>query len=1095
MKGPSKLYRRSFLTGAQLLLLASALAVHALDPSKSLYQYNCRTWTRQNGFPASGVNSIAQTKDGYLWLGTGQGLVSFDGVEFRLLDMSGMHSPIVTSLAAGKGGGLWFSLERGAFGYCDGKKVSYRGKKEWGGETLNVHAILEEPNGDLWLGSETEPARLIDQHIYTPILLAPGMPGDVDVTTLYRDSKERVWVGTAHRGLYFWDKGTITRFPDPIVDGMEIRCLAEDRLGRLWIGTDWGPLCYDSKFQRQPFPFPWHPTHALLVDREGTLWMGTTGGGLVRYEDGTMHYLKHQDGLPDDVITALAEDREGNLWVGTRGGLSQLSDLKIPTFGKTEGLPADVNTAVCASRRGGLWIASEDGITYFDGKSGTEHVPLGLTNNYVNRVFESRDGTVYVINGYKDIQVLSSNKWVARYPNQSWPSVVSEDAQGIIVAMDNDLFRIGTNGLEPCRFTGGEKPGVGWIFNLWAAADGSVLVAGSQGISRVKPDGTIKRWTSQNGLLEAKVTWVCEDKKGVVWAGTDAGLVMIQDGKVRNITQDKGLFDNIIYAVVPDEQGNLWVDSGRGFYMVNRQSLDDFARGKVAKVECVSFDGVDGVKSAERFQQQFSGCITADGRIWFPTAAGVAMIDPAHISKNSIAPQVYIQTVRANGRELNAPGKAIVKPGQRDLEFNYTGLSYIAPLGVRYRYKLEGYDPDWMPAGNRRSAFYTNLKPGKYCFQVQACNQDGVWNLAGAQYDLTLLPHFYETTWFIVLAISAGGVMVFALYVRRLKQLKQKQVQLQQARDLLEAKVNERTAELQNEVEERKRVQREVERIHRELVDSSRQAGQAEVASSVLHNVGNVLNSVNVSACIIKDRMRSSKASDVNRIAELLDSHREDLSAFLASNGRSNQVIDYLKGLARRISAEHTELSTEIDGLSKNIDHIKEIVAMQQSYARVSGVVDIQSIPSLVADALRMHQTALENARVTVLREFEPVPDILVDKHKVLQILVNLISNAKNALAESNSGERVLRLRVSAKAEGRMRVSVSDNGVGIAPQNLSLIFTHGFTTRRDGHGFGLHSGFLTAKEIGGTLEVLSEGLGKGATFTLEIPFKPVESKA
>jgi signal transduction histidine kinase len=284
------------------------------------------------------------------------------------------------------------------------------------------------------------------------------------------------------------------------------------------------------------------------------------------------------------------------------------------------------------------------------------------------------------------------------------------------------------------------------------------------------------------------------------------------------------------------------------------------------------------------------------------------------------------------------------------------------------------------------------------------------------------------------------------------------------------------------------RAQTEVIRqSHRELAEAAREAGMAEVATSVLHNVGNVLNSVNTSAGLIADLVRASKAREIAKVSALLEEHRGDLVAFLTGQGRAESLLAYLRGLTEQVGSEQATVLRELQELTQNIDHIKEIVAMQQTYAKVSGVVDFQSVPALVDDALRMHDAALIRHRVSVVRRFDPMPDILLDKHKVLQILVNLISNAKYALAGVAAEERRLTLGVHLNGDKLLRISVTDNGMGIASENLTRIFSHGFTTRRDGHGFGLHSGALAAREMGGALLAHSDGPGKGATFTLELP--------
>jgi signal transduction histidine kinase len=291
------------------------------------------------------------------------------------------------------------------------------------------------------------------------------------------------------------------------------------------------------------------------------------------------------------------------------------------------------------------------------------------------------------------------------------------------------------------------------------------------------------------------------------------------------------------------------------------------------------------------------------------------------------------------------------------------------------------------------------------------------------------------------------------------------------------------------DVTARKQADEELDRLNQRLLETSRQAGMAEVATGVLHNVGNVLNSVNVSAHLVMDRLRESKIDSLPKLAGLFEEHAGDLGPFLARDPRGRRVPGYIGSLAKHLSEERAFVLGELEGLRKHIDHIKDIVAMQQNYAKVSGLVETVRPTQLVEDALQMNAGALARHGVKVSREFGVVPPMAVEKHKVLQILVNLIRNAKYALDESGREEKWLRIGVGATAEGRVRIEVRDNGVGIAAENLTRVFQHGFTTRKDGHGFGLHSGALTAQELGGSLTAHSEGPGTGATFTLELPVK------
>jgi len=305
-----------------------------------------------------------------------------------------------------------------------------------------------------------------------------------------------------------------------------------------------------------------------------------------------------------------------------------------------------------------------------------------------------------------------------------------------------------------------------------------------------------------------------------------------------------------------------------------------------------------------------------------------------------------------------------------------------------------------------------------------------------------------------------------------LAQIQARDTALQTARDNLERRVEERT--------------RELESIHRQLLEASRRGGMAEIATNVLHNVGNVLNSVNISTGLVIEKLGKSRASSLARVVGLLQEHAHDLGEFVTNDARGKHIPALLAQLSEHLMADHAAIAGELDSLRRNVEHIKEIVAMQQNYATVGGVREMINVVTLVEDSMRINEGAFSRHNVEVIREFENVPPMNVEKHKILQILVNLMRNAKYACDESMRADKRLTVRV-ANGDGRVRISVTDNGVGIPPENLTRIFNHGFTTRAGGHGFGLHSGALAAKEMGGSLTVQSDGPGKGAAFTLELP--------
>jgi signal transduction histidine kinase len=332
-------------------------------------------------------------------------------------------------------------------------------------------------------------------------------------------------------------------------------------------------------------------------------------------------------------------------------------------------------------------------------------------------------------------------------------------------------------------------------------------------------------------------------------------------------------------------------------------------------------------------------------------------------------------------------------------------------------------------------------------------------------------------------------VLVWSCFVsrREMRNICEQQFQKQELLDGLENRVQERTQDLESEIVERKRAEQELKELTTQLVEASRQAGMAEVATGVLHNVGNVLNSVNVSTTLICEKLQHSRLSHMTKAVGLLREHESNLSAFLTAHPKGQQLPQFLGRITDHLVQENKALLQETDALRQNVQHIRQIVSTQQSFARVFGVTEHLKAERLMEEAMELNIAAFERHGIKLVRQYSPVSPVLVDRHKVLQILVNLLRNAKQALREVNRADKQVTLTIAAAGSGRVKMAVTDNGSGITQENLTKIFQHGFTTKKDGHGFGLHSGALAAKEMDGSLTVHSDGPGQGATFILELP--------
>ncbi len=1084
------------LVAAGFLLLAGT--GWALDPARTLDQYRATHWSRQNGLPVNSVNAIAQTQDGYVWLGTQQGLIRFDGIEFTPFPVPRTPSFVsqnISTLSASRNGGLWFGLREGAVGFFDGAVYSALPAR-WFEPNMMVSKVRESSDGAVWVAWNFGYARWRPRG--EPIAEIEKSIGTVPYHALHEDRQGRMWLSAVDQTtVYYFEQGTRRVFPDPELRDINVFTIADDRDGNIWMGTSHGLRVYDRDFKPRKMAGYDSATqvNALLIDRHESVWLATEGDGVRRYRDGRWEQYTSAAGLLHNVVNTLHEDAEGNLWIATRGGLSKLSDVKFPLYTTQEGLAGEP-LGVANAGEDAVWVATTNGLSRIEGGQ-IISLPAdnGLPNQYVKRPFQASNGDVYVIDGDRGLTLLSGGRRIARHLRSEWPVAITEDKQGVIVSFAGEVCRVTRDAVVPFTYQDRDPPPMVWAQMLAPASDGSLWVGSHRGVWHLK-DGGYTNWSTHNGLTSSVANWVVEDEDGTVWAGLAAGVARFKDGRVVCIGSNEGLFDNFIYAIVPDAFGWFWMDSGAGIFRVRRQMLNDFADGKIPAITCEPFNGPEAVKSNDKHGQEPSAAVTKDGRIWFPTAGGVVAVDPARIGTNAVPPPVYIQTTRIDGRALS--GRRVTAPnaGRGDLEFHYTALSYAAPEKIRFRYFLEGYDHRWVEAGERRSAFYTNLKPGTYTFSVQASNADGVWNTAGDHVELTLTPHFYQTPWFrasLAFLVISG---LAAIYAWRMRAVRRRQRSLQELNALLDAKVQSRTTELaaanqllREEIAERKRFEQEADKMNQQLIVASREAGMAEVATSVLHNVGNVLNSVNVSVSVMAAHLRDSKFDALARVGRLLGENARNPD-FLTTDEKGRKIPAYIERLSDHLGEQHAAISRELVSLRKNIEHIKDIVQMQQGYSRLQAPTELMSVDEVVDDALRLSGASLAHRQLRIVRDLEPGLEVLVDKPKVLQVLVNLLRNAIHACVAGGVPDGPITVRVRT-ADQRVRLEVIDPGCGIAPENIGRLFTQGFTTKKDGHGYGLHSSAIAAKAMGGTLSAVSEGPGKGATFTLELPLTPV----
>ncbi len=1197
LNGRAVPFRRFFpsLRGCLGGLLA-LLLVHtslALDPSRSLHQYNLTSWNRSSGLPGNRINTVAQTADGYLWLGTRAGLVRFDGVNFTSVPATfpGAGGKEVRKVIPRRGGGLFVVINHGGAAAYDGATFAPLTHASWP-ERLTGKTILQTRGGDVWLGWNLGFTSLASDG-GTSVMTQPER-----VFSLAEARNGGLWVGTEARGVYLLDHGTLTEL-DPALRSETVAALAVDPDGRLWVGAGTGLKCYDASRQPLPIPALKATVNALHFDRHGVLWIGTTGAGLVRWKDGRYQALTHADGLAGDTVTALAEDSEGNLWVGTTTGLSQLANVKFPIFTAHDGLSGGVGHRLALSRRGGLWYTSSLGFCHFDGRKSTVYPAEEIAGDpYITLVHEARNGDVYLACAGLRILAYAEDKPIVTYAMPGWPSALGEDDKSVLVALSGAMYRLLEGRLVPMELGDGLMPDLGNVTAMCQTPDGAQWFATYRGVIRAK-HGRLTEWGTNQGLKDDRIDVIIPDGGNGVWAGSRRGVIRVQGETAVDFTGTSGLPDDKIFGLVADHRGNLWVDSAVGFLRVEVASLEAVAEGRAAEAKVESFAGLEAVKNIDHDpDQRYSGACTPDGRVWFSNSSGLVSIDPDRIAKNTLSPLVHIAAVRAQGRPLAPDRPAQLRVGEESVEFEFAALSFVVPQKIRVQYRLDGVDPRWIEAGPRRSVAYS-LRPGSYRFRVQAANEDGVWSAGAKTFSFEIPPPWYQTPAFFTFGSALCVVSLVGAHRLRVRNLRGRQAKLEEMvdqrtselaheRDLLRRLLSsapdpilfkdasgriikcgqalatmlgarsaadlvgkEDTAFFSEEsaarsLEEDKRIMqtgvpvvgaivhltlrdsrrrwvlwskmplrdehgrimgtfciakditelKEAEakllQTQQQLLETSRQAGMAEVATAVLHNVGNVLNSVNVSTAMLTQMVQTSKVPSVGRIAALLKEHRDRITEFMAHDPKGQKVPEFLEVLGAQLNAESAALQRELQALTASVDHIKEIVALQQGIARVGGVVEPVAAATLLEDAIRMN--GFETLQgVSLIREYGSNPTLTVERHKVIQILVNLVRNAKQACEDGAKPHKEIRLGIALK-EDHVDFTVGDNGIGIASDHRDRVFSFGFTTRKTGHGFGLHSSALAARELGGQLTVSSPGAGQGAVFRLTLPLTPPTPK-
>jgi signal transduction histidine kinase/ligand-binding sensor domain-containing protein/DNA-binding response OmpR family regulator len=1051
--------------------------LEALDPGKKLTQYNIRIWNKQSGLPSNSVFSIQQTRDGYLWIGTQEGLVRFDGINFHWYttkNIPQLKDNTIRALYEDRQGVLWIGTTFGGLTcFREGEFITYPITKYKA--LYKISAINEDRTGNLWVGSLTRGLTCISKDKFTTYTAKQGLPHD-QVWCIAKDAEGELWTATTRGIIKVIKPGVFREYARAdLLPDLKTACLYEADTGYLWVGTGNSGL---TRWKNDKFTVygveagvPNPIINFLYRDRRKTLWIGTDGGGLTRVWNGIFSTLPGEHGLDSGYVYSIHEDREGSLWVGTLdGGLHQLRDTKFTTYTTREGLTHDYIHTIYERSDGGLWIGTKQGLSQWkNGKMTAETAAgPGLYNQPVTSVYEDRAGNTW----------FGTMEGIHRYKDGKIDSLTKADglSVNIITCIHGDRWGntwIGTrNGLN--RYDG--KKGDITVFSveqglcgnfiecIYLDSRGSLWVGTDAGLNRIK-DGAITVIQLVPGAKRSNFVCIYEDKRGVLWFGGDIGLVRWEKSETTLFTVQSGLIENHVYSIMEDDRGTLWLGGRVGISRVSKKELEDFVRGKVHRVHPVLYNEKDGMKSG---WCNGSGCKTRDGKLWFPTGKGVTMVDPHQIKPTPPVPDPVIEKIIVDGKTFTIKsfcrgvqgGRFFQKeppleltPGKKRLEFYYTVLSFIHPGGIRFKIKLSGYDDDWMEVGTTRNTYYTNLSPGRYTFQVKACNAEGVWNKTGASFSFYMRPYFYQTGWFYFLIGTLVLLGAYSIYRFRVRQMKAREKELGVQVEMRTRDLKARTTELEIAHQNLQHTKDIIEEKNRQLEEQSGKLKELDQVKSRFF--ANISHEFRTPLTLIMGPLEQMRSQSTDR------RQQKKLGLMIRNAQRLLGLINQLLELSKIKSGT-----------------MKLRVCRQNIVPFLKG---IQAAFEILADN--------EEVELIFYAEEENIL-LYFDPERIEMVVSNLLMNA---LKFTPSGGRV-EVSVGKSPPGWVEISVSDTGPGIPGDQVKSIFDHFYQLDGTGSyedqkkGFGI--GLALAKEFivlhHGEIRVKSEE-GRGAQFVIRLP--------
>ena len=1117
-----------------LAMMACLLSeAHALDPHRQFSQYVREKWSAANGLPGGAVHAIAQSPDGYLWIGTDKGLVRFDGFTFLPVQPKSLllqNDPIL-GLTTDAEGDLWVRMQTaGVLRYNRGKFESLASGPN---TTLTqVTAMARENAAGMLLSdlvSGTLRLRRGKLDLVAPASVMPGAPPTMSIAETAAGGK--IWLGTLGAGLFYLENGRATRITQGLTE-TKINCLLPVGDQDLWVGTDHGLFRSSGTGFRRAALGPSlrdQPVLTILRDRDSNIWVGTARGLLRINASGTS--FAEEEGIQGaGAVNALFEDREGNLWVGSATGLERIRDSTFITYSTDKGSSSNASGPLYVDGEDRTWFAPEKGGLYWIKDGRVQPVKPELFEKDVIYSIAGRDHEIWIgrrqggltrlVYGVGIITTETYGRANGLEQNSVYATYQGRDGAVWAATLSSGISRLKDGKFTTYTTTNGLASNA--VSSVLEGHDGTMWFGTPNGLSALS-NGKWRTYSLQDGLPSDNVNCLFEDSAGALWIGTSAGLAYFQMGRMHALQEAPESLREQIVGMAEDKGGRFWIATSNHVLRVPRDKLQN---GVVTAADVREYGQADGLESTEGVKRSRSVVSDSADRIWFSLSSGLSVVSPFQITDNSVPALPHIEAITADDNMANLVAFVQISPSPRRITFEYTGLSLAVPGRIRFRYFLEGFDSGWSQPVAAREAVYTNLGPGSYRFRLVASNSEGLWNGPETAVALNVAPAYYQTYWFRFSCIAVSIALLWVAYQMRVHQLQEQEKKFRDAVETMPALafvadpkgnrtfVNRGWLEYTGLSREEASASGWEKTIHpddlnriTERLRASDTTGQPLDCEARLRRGSDgayrwfLIRAVPVwdkhgkiakwcgAATDIEDRKRAERLqadlthiSRVNAMGELVASISHELAQpIMASTFNAKASLRWLQHDPPELTEARkgTESIIEAGALASEI-----INRLRSLYKKALPKRELVAINEVVGEMAGMMGGEARGHGVSIRTDLkDDLPMTVADRVQLQQVLMNLMLNGIEAMKDTGG---VLTVKSQLGEDGQIQISIHDTGPGLPLGKVDQIFDAFFTTKPQGSGMGLAISKSIVESQGGRIWANGDG-GRGATFHFTLP--------